>query len=193
VTVSEQLGGDGDRLVAAVFLVIALSISIQMPLARWLSSRLGVMQGSALVIGAGRVGMAVATRIEQRGLTVVLLDVDESRLESARVQGYRTFAGDGREQETLERVGAAKAVAVYAVTGDDATNLLITSLVGELGDIPVFTRVRDSANTLAFRRIGGHAVNPAESVADALLDAADRDAVRREREAAGQRRRERNS
>lgn len=191
VTVSEQFGSDGEKFVAAVFLVIALSISIQMPLARWLSARLGVMQGSAVIIGAGRVGIAVASRLEQRGLTVVLVDVDAGRLEQARATGYRTFAGDGRDQEVLERVGVPKAVAVYAVSGDDATNLLITSLVAEMGDVPVFTRVRDSANTRAFRRIGGYAVNPAESVADALLDAADRDTVRRERLSAEQRRRER--
>ncbi|MCB0879516.1 MAG: cation:proton antiporter [Thermoleophilia bacterium] len=191
VTVSEQFGSDGEKFVAAVFLVIALSISIQMPLARWLSAKLGVMQGSAVVIGGGRVGMAVANRLEQRGLTVVIVDVEQARLEQARAAGYRAIAGDGRDQEVLERAGISKADAVYAVSGDDATNLLITSLVAEMGDIPVFTRVRDSANTRAFRRIGGHAVNPAESVADSLLDATDRDMARRERLAAEQRRRER--
>ncbi len=191
VTVSEQFGSDGEKFVAAVFLVIALSISIQMPLARWLSARLRVMQGNAVIIGGGRVGMAVAGRLEQRGLGVVIVDHDQGRLEQARAAGFRTISGDGRDQEVLERVGVSKAVAVYAVSGDDATNLLITSLVAEMGDIPVFTRVRDAANTRAFRRIGGHAVNPAESVADALLDAADRDVARRERLAAEQRRRER--
>ena len=191
VTVSEQFGSDGEKFVAAVFLVIALSISIQMPLARWLSARLRVMQGNAVIIGGGRVGMAVAGRLEQRGLGIVIVDHDQARLEQARAAGFRTISGDGRDQEVLERVGVSKAVAVYAVSGDDATNLLITSLVAEMGDIPVFTRVRDAANTRAFRRIGGHAVNPAESVADALLDAADRDVARRERLAAEQRRRER--
>jgi hypothetical protein len=191
VTVAEQFGSDGDKFVAAVFLVIALSISIQMPLARWLSAKLGVMQGSAVIIGGGRVGMAVASRLEQRGLMVVIVDADVNRLEQARAAGYRTFAGDGRDQDVLERAGVAKAVAVYAVSGDDATNLLITSLVAEMGDIPVFTRVRDATNTRAFRRIGGHAVNPAESVADALLDAADRDGDRRTRIATEQRRKER--
>lgn len=178
-TVTDAFGTDGERFVAAVFLVIALSIAIQMPLARWLSSRLGVMQGSAVIVGAGRVGMAVASRVEQRGLAPLVVDTDPGKLQAARTAGYRTVEGDARDPSVLERAGVGTAEAVYAVSGDDATNLLITSLVGELSTAPVFTQVRDAASTRAFRRVGGHAVNPAESVAAALIESFDAEQARR--------------
>lgn len=178
-SVTDAFGTDGERFVAAVFLVIALSIAIQMPLARWLSSRLKVMQGTAVIVGAGRVGMAVATQVEQRGLAPLLVDTDAAALQTARTAGYQTVEGDGRDPSVLERAGVKGAVAIYAVSGDDATNLLITSLVGELADSPVFTQVRDAASTRAFRRVGGHAVNPAESIAAALIDSFDAEQARR--------------
>ena len=83
-----------------------------------------------LVVGGGRVGAALALRLEQVGHRVVIVESEAARVEdlSSDVVGVEVVAGDGTDPAVLEGVGIRTVDAVAAVTGDDARNLVIAAL-----------------------------------------------------------------
>ena len=82
----------------------------------------------ALIIGGGNVGLAVATRLEQRGdrMRTKVIERRRSTAEHAADQLERTIVlhGDGLDPALLNEANIDRVDAVLAVTDDDKTNLL---------------------------------------------------------------------
>lgn len=84
----------------------------------------------ALIVGGGQVGSYLANRLLGRGDTVRLVEIrDEAKpaLHGKLPPGVMLI-GNGTEPALLESAGVRHADVVAAVTGDDETNLVITSL-----------------------------------------------------------------
>lgn len=83
-----------------------------------------------LVVGGGRVGGALALRLEAAGHRAIVLESQAARVEDlvAILPEGVVFAGDGTDPSVLEGVGIRTVDAVAAVTGNDARNLLIAAL-----------------------------------------------------------------
>jgi trk system potassium uptake protein len=133
-----------------------------------------------LIVGAGRVGSAVARSALLAGNDVSILDEDplsHERLEvgmdtSWEDGGGRFTVGTALEVEALEAAGIAEADVFIASTDGDNTNLVIAQLAQRRFNVPkVIVRVLDPARSDWYRQQGLHTICPTKSAIAELEEA----------------------
>lgn len=153
-------------LVGTVFLVILATVVFQGGFARHIAEALDVIPMRVLVIGGGRVGRALAERLEDRGEEVVIIDNNSQTVQQAREAGFTVKHGDGTDVEVLRAAGADNAKVIAPATGDDDVNLLVAQLAkSRFGVDTVIARVNEPANVDAFEDLDIEAVPTGMSVA----------------------------
>lgn len=153
-------------LVGTVFLVILATVVFQGGFARHIAEALDVIPMRVLVIGGGRVGRALAERLEDRGEEVVIIDNNSQTVQKAREAGFTVKHGDGTDVEVLRAAGADNAKVIATATGDDDVNLLVAQLAKSRFDVEtVIARVNQPANVDAFEDLDIEAVPTSMSVA----------------------------
>ncbi len=168
----------GQILVGTVFAVIFATVAIEAGLARQIGQALGVSPMRTIIIGGGRVGRALATRLENRGEYVVVVEDDDDRIEQARSAGFTVHDGDGSEAETLRRAGIGETKRLIAATHDDDINLLACQLaITKFGVGSVYARVNEPQNVDAFESIGATAIDSPTATAVAIDDEIERPAI----------------
>ena len=138
-----------------------------------------------LVVGAGRVGSAVAKRALQAGHEVSVLDedplsheqLDKDLPESWEDAGGRFTVGTALEVDALVEAGIEQADVFIASTNGDNTNLVIAQIAQRRFDVPrVVVRVLDPARAAWYAEQGLHTICPTqhaiEMVERAALEAA---------------------
>ncbi len=168
----------GELLVGTVFAVIFATVAIEAGLARQIGDVLGVSPMRTMIIGGGRVGRALATRLERRGEYVVIVESDDEAVERARSEGFTVYEGDGSDTEALRGAGIGDAKRVITVTGDDDINLLACQLaITKFGVEAVYSRVNEPDNVEAFESIGVEAIDSPTATAVAIDDEIERPAI----------------
>ncbi|ESS04717.1 MAG: sodium/proton antiporter, CPA1 family [uncultured archaeon A07HR67] len=168
----------GQILVGTVFAVIFATVAIEAGLARQIGQALGVSPMRTIIIGGGRVGRALATRLENRGEYVVVVEDADERIEQARSAGFTVHEGDGSEAETLRRAGIGETKRLIAATRDDDINLLACQLAITKFDVgSVYARVNEPQNVDAFESIGAIAIDSPTATAVAIDDEIERPAI----------------
>ena len=85
-----------------------------------------------IVVGCGRIGSALATRLSVVGHSVVVIDPErEEFARLGRAFTGRVLDGLGFDQDTLRRAGIHETDALAAVTSDDSSNVIIARLARE--------------------------------------------------------------
>lgn len=141
-------------LVGTVFLVIFATVVVEGGLARYFAEYLDVIPMRALIVGGGKVGRDLATRLDARGENVVIVENDESIATTARNDGFAVHVGDGTDSDVLRAAGAENASTVVATTGDDDVNLLVAQLAATTFDTEqVISRVNRPENVDAFEEL----------------------------------------
>ena len=94
----EAAGVEGaEQIVPLTFMLIIGTVVLQSATSRRLAALLGVSEPDSrgvLVVGANRVGRALAKAIQQHKLEVVVADDDWMAIRAARMEGLRTFFGN---------------------------------------------------------------------------------------------------
>lgn len=124
-----------------------------------------------LVIGCGRLGAYVATKLSAAGHSVVVIDMEEARFASLGVEfgGFRIEA-DGAELATLKQAKAGKADRLIAVTGDDNINLAVAQIAARMFNVRnVVARVSNPQTEAIFRELGIDTVCPLSLAGSELL------------------------
>ncbi|MDH4123117.1 MAG: TrkA family potassium uptake protein [Thermoplasmata archaeon] len=109
-----------------------------------------------IIVGGGRVGTNLASYLADEGNDVVIIEKSFEISNALKANtAFFVISGDGTETVTLESAGAAKADVLFAVTGDDNTNL-VASQVGEYQfAIPnIVLGVNNPRNVKVFRELG---------------------------------------
>ena len=167
-----------DVLVGTVFLAILLTVIFQGGFARRLAERLDVIPMRVLIIGGGQVGRQLATRLEERGENVVIVEADQSVLQRAREDGHSVVHGDGTDMETLTTAGAENAKIVVAATGDDDVNLLVAQLAQSNFDLDeVLSQASNPENVDAFEELGVRTISSTVATAQAIDNYIERPAL----------------
>lgn len=95
---------------------------------RKMLKRIESLEKHYIICGIGRVGGNVAQELASTGRPYVAVDVSQQHIDLHR--GRHPDAlwvhGDGSQDEVLQQAGIARAAGVFAITGDDSRNLVIT-------------------------------------------------------------------
>ncbi|WP_135667382.1 cation:proton antiporter domain-containing protein [Halorhabdus rudnickae] len=167
-------------LVGTVFLVIFLTVTFEGGGARHIAQALHVIPKRVLIVGGGRIGRSLADRLADRGEEVVIVDRDESVIESLRADGYTVREGDATERGVIESAGIANARVVALATADDDVNLLVAQLANNTFDVEtVISRVNEPNNVDAFEDLDVETVSSWRAIAWSMDNLVERPAIAR--------------
>jgi trk system potassium uptake protein len=134
-----------------------------------------------VVVGAGRVGSAVAKRALAAGHEVSVLDedplsheqLDKDLSESWEDAGGRFTVGTALEVDALVEAGIEQADVFIASTNGDNTNLVIAQIAQRRFDVPrVVVRVLDPARARWYAEQGLHTICPTQHAIEMVEQAA---------------------
>ena len=134
-----------------------------------------------LVVGAGRVGSAVAKRALEQGHDVSVLDedplsherLDKDLADSWEDAGGRFTVGTALEVDALIEAGIEQAEVFIASTNGDNTNLVIAQIAQKRFDVPrVVVRVLDPARAAWYAEQGLHTICPTQQAIEMVERAA---------------------
>ena len=99
-----------------------------------------------IVVGCGKVGRMLASKLNSEGHNVTMVDQDGARLKSF-VSKYDIMGvvGNCATHTTLEEAGIKKADIMIAVTGSDELNMLSCVIANRYNGVRTIARVRDNA------------------------------------------------
>ena len=123
-----------------------------------------------IIMGGGRVGLALANLLIDEGYDITLIESDESLCsEVAAELDALVICGNGTNSKVLEEINAEDADYFIATTGNDEANLLSCILVRKF-DVPhIIARVSNPDHEEAFKEIGIEKVISPERAAAAHL------------------------
>ena len=107
------------------------------------------------VIGGGTVGVTLAKRLEQGGVRLKLIELDQERSEAiAGELDCIVLQGDGSDLALLREENIADSDVLVSVTSDDEKNLLGSLLAKQMGIPKIITRVNNPTNIRLFEEVG---------------------------------------
>ncbi len=166
---------EAQLLAGTVFLIIFATVILQAGIARQIADYLEVSPMRTLIIGAGRVGLSLAERLEQDGENVLIIDKDPEAVQKSRERGFRTIEGDGTDADVLDRAGIDRTKTLVAATPDDDVNLLASQLAKTTFDVEkIASRVNQPSNVDAFESLGVRAIDLSMATAWSLENVLER-------------------
>ena len=116
-------------------------------------------ENPVVVIGGGRVGLAAARALRERGVAVHV--VERSDLIQSALEGVadKVFIGDAADRDILMAAGLGEAPSVVVTTNDDATNIFLAIFCRRLNpDVRIVSRITHERNLEAIHRAGADSV-----------------------------------
>ncbi|MDE2767112.1 MAG: TrkA family potassium uptake protein [Chloroflexota bacterium] len=127
----------------------------------------------AIVIGCGRAGAEIASRMCEQGHSVVVIDRDRAAFHrlSDTFSGA-TIVGHAIDEDCLVSAGIERADAVIATTYGDNSNLIAVQLARKRFNVErAIARVKDSVRASTFARLGFETISSTTIVGDAFEQA----------------------
>ena len=124
---------------------------------RRMEKEIAKLRGHYIVCGFGRVGRNTAYELQLTGRRFVAIDLAEERFaeHGERFPGLLWLHGDASDDELLLAADIGDAAGVFAVTGDDSRNLMITLTARQLNPaVRVVARAHEVRNIAKMRKGG---------------------------------------
>lgn len=130
-----------------------------------------------VIVGAGEVGMHIATRLSAEGKDVVLVDQDPARVAYAKeTLDVQAVLGQGSNPRILHKAGIETADVLIAVTTSDEVNMIACLIAAAQASTPIkIARIRnqdyiDHSDLLKSAHLGIDLhINPEREAADAIF------------------------
>lgn len=120
-----------------------------------------VLRTHVVIAGFGRVGAAVAARLEAAGQPYVAVDLDPHRVAQAQQRGRPVYYGDATRPEILDVVHVERARSVVVALDNPKAALTLVALLSYIfPDLKVHARARDEDHARELEQAGAHAVVP---------------------------------
>jgi trk system potassium uptake protein TrkA len=125
-----------------------------------------------IVVGGGKMGYNLTRLLIKEGHEVLLVEKDRARYSELDPElGEHIYMGDAAESETLKTIGTNRANVMVAVTGDDATNLVICQMAKIMYMIPrTIARISNPRNEDIFSTLGVDAVVNTTKIVNSLIE-----------------------
>ena len=128
---------------------------------RKMQDRINHVKDHYIVCGIGRVGSNVVHELTATGRPFVALDESPEAIANYRERhpGVLAIHGDASDEDTLNAAGISRAKGLFAITGDDGKNLLITLSAKQMNPAArVVARCHDVRNIDKLKRLGADAI-----------------------------------
>lgn len=152
----------GDRLLALTFLMIMMTVTIQGLTAASLAKHLNLqsMEGrGVLIVGANRLGRAIANIIQEYGRPVTFIDTNHLFINEAREAGFTAVHGNALEEDVLEEAEIEEVETIVAITSNQEVNVLVSQFAHDVFGLkrafPILSNPEKGANVKILERIGG--------------------------------------
>ena len=131
----------------------------------------GKLPRTVTVVGCGRLGAHLASRLSAEGCSVVVIDRDERAFDRrAPGGGGCRGAGDAAEIALLRAADTAKSDCLVAVTQNDNVNLMVAQMAATILEVPrVLVRVFDPAREEIYRDFGLRTVSPTRLAVEEMI------------------------
>lgn len=117
------------------------------------------MPGKTVILGAGRFGVELATRLHQLGRDVVVCDNDAKLVQDLADQGFRAARLDADDAGDLKAAGVGDADVVVVAIGENMqASVLATMTLKEMGVPRVIARATTDKHAEILRRLGADKV-----------------------------------
>jgi monovalent cation:H+ antiporter-2, CPA2 family len=114
---------------------------------------------TAVICGFGRVGRLVATALERRGLTFVVVEEDPRVAREAAAQGHAVVRGAAENRAVLGRAMQGNpAVLVVALPDPLVVRTVVAAARAEHPRLPIVARAHSAAQRAGLQRLGADAV-----------------------------------
>ena len=126
-----------------------------------MQDRIDAMNQHYIICGVGRVGSNVARELSTTGRQWVAIEENHEVIEALREKDPSVLIihGDAQDDELLARAGLDRAAGVFAVTGDDGRNLLITLSAKQQNPAArLVARCHEVRNIDKLKRVGADAI-----------------------------------
>jgi trk system potassium uptake protein TrkA len=128
------------------------------------------MAMKVIIVGGGKVGTSLALLLLEKGYTVKVIEAERERISRLQqdLPADVVALGNGTDPVVLEATGILGVDVVAATTGQDETNLVVTSLARFVFNVPrTVARVNNPKNAWMFTSVMGVdvAVNQADLMA----------------------------
>ena len=127
-----------------------------------------------IIVGGGKVGTSLALLLLEKGYAVKVIEAERERISRLQqdLPANVVTLGNGTDPVVLEATGILGVDVVAATTGQDETNLVVTSLARFVFNVPrVVARVNNPKNAWMFTLVMGVdvAVNQADLMARLIV------------------------
>lgn len=125
-----------------------------------------------IVVGCGRLGGLLATRLSHNGHKIMVIDKREVAFDklSADFSGFK-FVGDVTEPSILRQAEIENADYVFAVTTLDNTNLMVAQVARHIFNVPhVVARVFDPLREAVYCDFGIQTISPTKLALTQFMD-----------------------
>lgn len=114
---------------------------------------------SYIVIGLGRFGTSVATKLFELGNEVLAIDASEENIQQIANHVTHAVVGDARDEAVLRSLGARNFdCAIVAIGGDLAASILVTLTLKEIGVPAVVCKASSEIYKRALEKVGADRV-----------------------------------
>jgi len=109
-----------------------------------------------VIVGCSESGYHLSKALIAGGHEVVVVDKNPERFHLLTEElGSVALLGDGTDEAILKRAGIARADVVVSLTGNDATNLVISQMTKHIFQVPrTMALIKDPKNEPIFHQIG---------------------------------------
>ena len=116
-----------------------------------------------VIMGCGRVGSQLATRLDEENHEVTILDLNANQFQRflSETFGGRKITGNGVDQDVLRRAGIEEADAFVALTQGDNRNITASQVAKHIFNVQrVVCRIKDPIREEMYNELGLRTVSP---------------------------------
>jgi trk system potassium uptake protein TrkA len=125
-----------------------------------------------VILGCGRVGAALATKLDKAGHNVTIIDASSDSFQRLDPEfNGEKVVGNGTDEEVLKRAGIEKADAFAAVTNGDNRNIMASEIAKEIFHVKkVVCRIYDPIRQITYNLLGIDTICPTTMGAEMLFN-----------------------
>jgi trk system potassium uptake protein TrkA len=117
------------------------------------------MKQRIFIIGAGRFGTHLATRLSELGCEIIIADKSEKRIEDLTQDGFHAIEMDAEDEDALREAGVQDAEAVVVSIGENLQGSVLTTLhLKQLKVKRIICRALDMKHATVLEKVGADLV-----------------------------------